>query len=91
MDNLSIDERIIAEAVYIVEHGATVRDTAKKFNISKSAVHKDVSYKLKYIDERLFNECRRVLLINLKERHLRGGNATKMKFEKLKAVKTQSR
>ena len=91
MDNLSIDERILAEAQYIVENGATVRDTAKKFGISKSAVHKDVSYKLQYIDERLYNECRRVLLTNLKERHLRGGIATKMKFEKLKELKTRSR
>jgi len=84
MDNLSVEERILAEAEYIVENGATVRDTAKKFGLSKSAVHKDVSYKLQFIDERLFAECRHVLQINLKERHIRGGNATKKKYEQLK-------
>ena len=86
MDDLSISARILAEAEYIVEHGATVRATAKKFGISKSSVHKDVSYKLAYIDERLFNECASVLKNNLRERHIRGGNATKRKFESLRRL-----
>ncbi len=86
MDDLSLEYRITAEAQYIIETQATVRQTAVKFGISKSAVHKDVSYKLKYIDERLYAECKLVLEKNLKERHLRGGNATKKKFEKLKEI-----
>ena len=86
MDDISIEYRIIAEAQFIIENKATVRQTAAKFSISKSAVHKDVSYKLKYLDERLYKECKNVLQANLKERHLRGGNATKRKFEILKEI-----
>ena len=70
MDNLSIEDRIFAEAEYIIETGATVRQAASKFGISKSAVHKDVSYKLKYLDERLYIACKAVLTENLMERHI---------------------
>ncbi len=80
----NLDERIILEAQYIIENGATVRKTALAFNLSKSTVHKDVSYKLKYIDERLYKEVKAVLDNNLKERHIRGGLATKRKFRAMK-------
>ena len=80
MDDYSFSYRIIAEAQYIIDNGATIRETAKKFSLSKSAVHKDVSYKLKFIDEKLFLTCAQVLKTNLEERHIRGGNATKRKF-----------
>lgn len=84
MDDLSIEERVKQEAAFIIENGATVRKTATRFGISKSAVHKDVSFKLKFVDERLYIEVRKVLDKNLKERHLRGGNATKLKYQKLR-------
>ena len=75
-----IDERILAEGEYIVENSSTVRATAAKFGVSKSTVHKDLSYKLKYLDEALFYSVEKVLQKNLSERHLRGGVATKLKY-----------
>ena len=80
MDYYSLDERIIAEGQYMIETGGTVRSTAKKFGVSKSTVHKDLSQKLAYINERLYIEVKKLLGENLSERHIRGGNATKMKF-----------
>ena len=78
-----IVDRVIAVAKYIAETGATVRAAADKFGYSKSAVHKDVSERLKYIDGDLFERVRAVLDTNLKERHLRGGEATKQKYKNL--------
>lgn len=73
-------------AEYICQNKATVRDAAKAFGISKSTVHKDVAERLKYIDVRLYERAKDVLKINLSERHLRGGMATKAKYSKTKGV-----
>lgn len=78
-----VEERVIMLAQYIVENGATVRAAGKKFNISKSTVHKDMSERLYYINRSLYNEVRAVLDRNYSERHLRGGMATKRKYEAL--------
>lgn len=78
-----IIERVIKEAEYIVETGATVRSTAKVFHFSKSTVHKDVTDRLKSIDKDLYNKVKKVLKINLAERHIRGGQATKLKYAKI--------
>ena len=78
----SIEIRVIDEALYIIENKATVRQTAKEFKISKSTVHKDVTVRLKELDSNLFLLVRDVLNYNLKERHIRGGNATKLKYLK---------
>jgi len=67
-------------ALYIVENKATIRQTAKHFNYSKSLVHNDVSNKLKLINFNLYIEAKRVLDKNFKERHIRGGESTKSKF-----------
>lgn len=67
-------------AEYILKTGATVRDCAKYFNISKSTVHKDVTERLKEIDLLLWGEVRQVLQKNLAERHIRGGDATRRKY-----------
>ncbi len=75
-----IEKRVIEAAEYIAETGATVRKTAKKINVSKSTVHKDVSERLQEIDQNLFKEVRKILDLNLQERHLRGGMATKLKY-----------
>lgn len=75
-----ITERVIKEANYVIETNSTVRVAATHFNISKSTVHKDVTERLKSIDKELFNAVRKVLDINLSERHIRGGMATKTKF-----------
>lgn len=65
---------------YIIESNATVRQTAKKFGVSKSTVHKDVSERLVYINPTLASEVRKVLEVNKAERHIRGGLATREKY-----------
>ena len=75
-----IEERAIAIANYIIDHNATVRQTAKKFGISKSTVHKDCAERLRMINPSLAMEVRKVLDVNKQERHIRGGLATKEKY-----------
>ena len=77
-----IQERVIKCAEYIVETGCTVRACSAHFGISKSTVHKDVTERLKYVDAYLYEDVRKVLDVNLSERHLRGGLATQMKYKK---------
>ena len=67
-------------AVYIIETGATVRTTAAYFGVSKSTVHKDCQ-RLKTIDPKLFEGVRNVLDENKRQRHIRGGAATRRKYE----------
>lgn len=78
----SIKQRTLCEAEYVIATKATVRDTAKAFDVSKSTVHKDVTERLKYIDYALYKRVKEILDVNLSERHLRGGIATKQKFKK---------
>ncbi len=79
-----IKERVLKEAVFIAETGATVRKTAKQFNYSKSTVHKDVTERLFYIDSVLYEKVKKALGINLAQRHIRGGEATRLKYLKIK-------
>ena len=79
-----IMERAKRNGEYIVKTGCTVRICASHFSISKSTVHKDVTDRLAEIDYALFKKVQKVLGINLSERHLRGGNATKIKYESKK-------
>ena len=67
-----------------METGCTVRACSAHFSISKSTVHKDVSERLRYIDADLFERVREVLNLNLSERHIRGGIATRAKYEEKK-------
>ena len=75
-----IEERVLQCAEYIVETGCTVRACSAHFSVSKSTVHKDVSERLKYIDADLYEKVRKVLTLNLNERHIRGGIDTKEKY-----------
>ena len=75
-----IEERAIKCAEYIVETGCTVRECSAHFAVSKSTVHKDVTERLPYIDADLYEKVRKVLELNLSERHIRGGIATKVKY-----------
>lgn len=77
-----IVERIVREAEYIAETGATVRATAKVFHFSKSTVHKDVTERLITLDKDLYKRVKKALDKNLSERHIRGGQATKRKYAK---------
>ncbi len=81
------EERAVMLGTYIIENNATVRRAAKEFNISKSTVHKDVSERLKKINSSLFEQVKLVLEQNKSERHIRGGMATKTKYEKLKKTR----
>ncbi|MBQ8685256.1 MAG: sporulation transcriptional regulator SpoIIID [Clostridia bacterium] len=75
-----IQERAVKCAEYIIATGCTVRACSAHFCISKSTVHKDVSERLKYIDLDLYERTREVLELNLSERHIRGGIATREKY-----------
>ena len=75
-----IEQRVRKCAEYIVATGCTVRACSAHFSVSKSTVHKDVSERLKYVDEDLFERTRAVLEQNLNERHIRGGIATREKY-----------
>ncbi len=72
---------------YVIETGATVRMAAAYFGISKSTVHKDLTYKLKYINPALYQNVKTVLNTNKSERHLRGGEATRKKYLKVRMEK----
>ena len=76
-----IELRAIEVGKYIIDSKATVRKTATKFGVSKSTVHKDVTDRLLHIDPSLAAQARIVLDINKAERHIRGGMATKEKYE----------
>ena len=80
MKKISIEERAIVLAHYIIETKDTVRGTAKKFGVSKSTVHKDVTERLYSVNRPLYEQTQRVLAQNKSERHLRGGAATKAKY-----------
>ena len=75
-----IEERAVEIAYYIIEHEATVRQTAKQIGVSKSTIHKDVTDRLLAINPALAKEARKVLDRNKSERHIRGGLATREKY-----------
>ena len=77
----NIEERACDLAEYIIESKATVRSAAKKFGISKSTVHKDLSERLEHINRPLYLQVKEVLEFNKAERHIRGGLATRMKYK----------
>ena len=77
-----LEERACALAVYMIETGATVRAAARHFGISKSTVHKTLTERLRQCNHTLYLQVREVLDKNKQERHIRGGLATKRKYEK---------
>lgn len=85
MDN-NMEQRACELAVYIIETGATVRSAAKRFGISKSTVHKDLSQRLPMCNRTLYLQVRKILELNKSERHIRGGLATKRKYSKRKTL-----
>ena len=76
-----LEDRACKMAVYMIETGATVRSAARHFGISKSTVHKDLSQRLRQYNPALYHQVRQVLDLNKRERHIRGGMATKRKYE----------
>ena len=86
MRGITIEERAINLAQYIIDSKDTVRGAAKKFCISKSTVHKDVTERLEEIHPLLASEVKQVLEKNKSERHIRGGMATKLKYQQQKKM-----
>ena len=80
--NDTVTKRCENLALFIIDKKTTVREAAKKFGISKSTVHKDITDKLSKVNLSLFEEAKKVLQLNKSERHLRGGEATKKKYQK---------
>lgn len=78
----NIEERSVLFGAYILDTHATVRATAKKFDYSKSTVHKDITERLRHANPQMYAEVRKILDTNKQERHIRGGMATKHKYEK---------
>ena len=77
----AMEQRACDLAGYLIEYKATVRMAAKQFGISKSTVHKDVRERLKVIDPDLYLKVMKVLSYNKAVRHLRGGEATRRKYQ----------
>lgn len=80
MEKFYIEERAVELAHYIIDTKDTVRGTAKKFGISKSTVHKDITERLSKFNASLAYEAKKVLDENKATRHLRGGEATRIKW-----------
>jgi len=79
-----IEQRVLDIANFLAGSGSTVRDAAKKFHVSKSTVHKDMMDRLPYLHSELARSVRRVMDLNKAERHLRGGQATCLKYKSKK-------
>ena len=75
-----IEERAVEVAKFMITTNATVRETAKKFGISKSTVHKDLTQRLEPVNQTLYLQVRQILDRNKQERHIRGGIATRKKY-----------
>ena len=82
MKGVVVEERAVELGNYILEHKATVRAAAKRYGISKSTVHKDVAQRLKSIDPALYRGVKQILDVNKAQRHIRGGMATGMKYQR---------
>ena len=79
-----IMKRVLRAAIYTLYNHSTVRETAKVLKVSKSTVHEDLTKRLPKIDSQLASKVRGVLMANKAERHIRGGEATRLSFRRLK-------
>ncbi len=75
-----IKKRVLEESIYIINTEDTIREVAKKFNVSKSTVHKDLTDRLKEIDDKVYIKVSNILKYHLDIRHIRGGESTKRKY-----------
>ena len=79
----NMEERAAALALYLIENRTTVRAAAKKFGISKSTVHKDLSERLPVYNRTLYLQVKEILEENKAQRHIRGGLATRRKYKRI--------
>ena len=84
--NEAIRRRVLYQAKVMLDNHLTVREVAKIIGLSKSTIHKDLTEKLRFIDEELFDEITDLLEYNKNIRHIRGGQKTKEKYENLKII-----
>lgn len=89
--NDAVEQRAVDIGRYIVETGCTVRSAAKKFGVSKSTVHKDITSRLKDIDLTLYKDVYNVMQTNKAQRHIRGGMATKLKYSLKRELEEKSK
>ena len=82
--NNRIYKRINEESKYILNNNMTVRQISKIVKVSKSTVHKDLHERLYYIDKNLYKKIDKILKEHIKIRHINGGKATKLKYEKMR-------
>ena len=78
---MNIENRVLMVANYILQTNSTVRRAAKVFGVSKSTIHYDVAYRLKKINYPLYVKIHKILQINFNEKHIRGGESTKIKYK----------
>lgn len=79
-----IRNRVLQEAQYLIETKKTIREIANQFQISKSTVHKDLSDRLEEVKKTLYDEVEQILAKHTEERHIRGGESTKKRFQQIK-------
>ncbi len=77
-----ISKRVLQEAEYIINTGKTIRETAKKFSVSKSTVHKDLQERLKHLNKDMSEKIEKILTYHINIRHIRGGESTRKKYQK---------
>ena len=75
-----IKRRVLEESIYIINSEDTIREVAKKFKVSKSTVHKDLTERLLVVDKKLYIKVSNILKYHLDIRHIRGGESTKRKY-----------
>ena len=85
-----IQDRCLSLGKYIVRTGATVRQAAEEFGMSKSSVHKDVHDRLRSLHPGLYQEVRQVLNYHHAVRHLRGGAATRRRWRLIQKSRSLS-
>ena len=85
-----LEKRCKDEANYIIDHNATVRQAAKVFGVSKSTIHKDMTERLPYVSMSLHKKVSEVFNVNYIERHIRGGNATKERYLRIREYRSVS-
>lgn len=78
-----MDERIIREANYVIATNKTIREVARDLNVSKTSIHRDLSYKLQKIDYDLYLKVKNIFIEHNNIRHIKGGEATKKKYMRM--------
>ena len=78
-----IEQRVLSEAKYMIKTNETIRQIAKKHNVSKSTVHKDLKERLKKCDINLYEKVKKILKKHKEIRHIKGGESTKKKYQKI--------